>query len=159
MVSSSREASGATQLEITPCQSSFATQSSPVATASRPAPKTEMQCEQDMIAASVAELSRQARRQQIARLTTAVTSAWTRNVDRLLRPSREAQQRKDLLERMDNMPSYMLKDIGVSRDQVGRFCHTNDYGMLVELVPAAHETPAIRPTAVVEGRGLAYAAQ
>ena len=60
---------------------------------------------------------------------------------------------------MDNMPSYMLKDIGVSRDQVGRFCHTNDYGMLVELVPAAHETPAIRPTAVVEGRGLAYAAQ
>jgi uncharacterized protein YjiS (DUF1127 family) len=101
--------------------------------------RTEMQSETEMFEAKGAELSRQARHQHIARLTAPVTSSWTRILDHLTRPSREAQAQKDLLERLENMPAHMLKDIGVSRDTAGRFCHYNDYGMLVELAPATPE--------------------
>jgi uncharacterized protein YjiS (DUF1127 family) len=104
-------------------------------------PMTEMQFEQDMMEAKGAELARQARRQRISHLAGKVTSAWTRTLDRLARPRREADARKDLQKKLENMPSYMLKDIGVTRDQVGRFCHYNDYGMLVELVPGKPEAP------------------
>lgn len=107
--------------------------------------KTEMQCESEMFEAKCAELSRQSRRQRIARLTAPFTSAWASIIDRLTRPGREAQAQKDLLERLESMPAYMLKDIGVTRDSAGRFCHYNDYGMLVELAPSpepAKETPA-----------------
>ncbi len=124
--------------------------------------KSEMQTEMDLFEANGAELARQSRRQSrrqnIARLSQPVARTWARTLDLLTQASRAAQQRKDLLERMESMPSYMLRDIGVSRDQVGRFCYTNDYGMLVDLIPAAQETPATRPTAWVGGRELAYAA-
>ena len=58
------------------------------------------------------------------------------------------------------MPAYMLKDIGVTRDTAGRFCHYNDYGMLVELAPDGQETGDQSPmTDDQKGRGTAYAAQ
>ena len=117
--------------------------------------KTEMQSETEMFEAKGAELSRQARRQHIADLTAPITSAWTRIVDRVTRPSREAQAQNDLLERLEIMPAYMLKDIGVTRDTAGRFCHYNDYGMLVQLAPAGHDANE----APVEAAGqLAHAA-
>lgn len=121
--------------------------------------KSEMQTETEMFEAKGAELSREARHQRIVRLTAPVTSAWTHILDHLTRPSREAQAHKDLLERLENMPAYMLKDIGVSRDTVGRFCHYNDFGMLVELAPSAHEMPAPSFDAEIEGRQPAYAAR
>jgi hypothetical protein len=104
--------------------------------------KTKMQSEAEMFEAKCAELSCKARRQRIDRLTAPFSSAWTRIVERLTRPSREAQAHSNLLARLENMPAYMLKDIGVTRDTAGRFCHHNDYGMLVELAPAGNETPA-----------------
>jgi len=117
--------------------------------------KTEMQSETEMFEAKCAELSRQVRRQSVARLTAPFTSIWSRIVDRVTRPSREAQAHADLLERLENMPAYMLKDIGVTRDTVGRFCHYNDYGMLVQLAPAGHDANE----APVEAAGqLAHAA-
>jgi hypothetical protein len=107
----------------------------------QPGTKTEMQLEQDFIDARVAELVREVRRQRIARLTAPVTAFWTRTVDRLTRPSREAQQRKDLLGRLDSMPAYMLNDIGVVRDAVGRYCYHDDFGKLTELA-AVEPKPA-----------------
>jgi hypothetical protein len=95
-----------------------------------------MQCESELFEAKCAELSRQSRRQRIARLTAPFTSAWASIIDRLTRPSREAEAQKDLLERLESMPAYMLSDIGVMRDSEGRFCHYNDFGTLVELVPS-----------------------
>ena len=121
--------------------------------------KTEMQSETEMFEAKCAELASQARHQRITRLTAPITSAWTRMVDRVTRPSREAQAQNDLLERLESMPAYMLKDIGVTRDTGGRFCHYNDFGRLVELAPAEHETPATPSDAVIEGRQPAYAAR
>ena len=121
--------------------------------------KTGMQSEAEMFEAKCAELSRQARRQRMSRLTAPFTSAWADIVDGLTRPSREAQAHSDLLERLENMPAYMLKDIGVTRDTVGRFCHYNDYGMLVELGPDGQETPATPANAAIEGRQTAYAAR
>jgi uncharacterized protein YjiS (DUF1127 family) len=121
--------------------------------------KTEMQTETEMFEAQGAELAREARRQSIARLAAPVARTWGRTVDRLTRASRAAQQRKDLLERMETMPAYMLKDIGVSRDQAGRFCFTNDYGMLVDLAPVPEKKPAAWPTVPVGGGALAYAAR
>lgn len=105
---------------------------------------TEMELEHDMFEANACELSRQARHQRIARLTGSLTTAWAGFVDRLTRPGRELQHRKDLLEQLETMPAYMLVDIGVTRDDVGRFCFYNDFGMLVELAPSpepAKETP------------------
>jgi hypothetical protein len=117
--------------------------------------KTEMQSETEMFEAKSAELSRQARRQHIANLTAPFASAWTRMVNRVTRPSREAQAHSDLLERLETMPAYMLKDIGVTRDSAGRFCHHNDYGMLVQLAPAGRDTKEVP----VEAAGqLAHAA-
>jgi hypothetical protein len=121
--------------------------------------KTEMQTESEMFEAKCAELSRQSRRQRISRMTAPFTSTWAGIVDRLTRPSREAQAHSDLLERLENMPAYMLKDIGVTRDTAGRFCHYNDYGMLVELAPTADETPATPSNAWIGARQPAYAAR
>jgi hypothetical protein len=121
--------------------------------------KTEMEAEHDMFEAIGADLASQARRRRLARLTAPFTSAWARIVDRLTRPSREAQAHNDLLERLESMPAYMLKDIGVTRDTAGRFCHYNDYGMLVELGPDGQETPATPADAPTEGRKTAYAAR
>jgi hypothetical protein len=121
--------------------------------------KTKMQSEAEMFEAKCAELSREARRQRIAGLTAPFSSAWTRIVERLTRPSREAQAHSDLLERLENMPAYMLKDIGVTRDTAGRFCLYNDYGMLVELAPAGQETPATPSDAWFGALQPAYAAR
>ena len=120
-------------------------------------PQPGMRSETDMFTANGAELSRQARRKNVARLAAPVTRIWAGTVGHLTRTGREAQQRKDLLDRLETMPPYMLKDIGVVRDQLGRFCHTNDYGMSVELVPAVQERSGTRSKAVASG-GLAQAA-
>jgi hypothetical protein len=116
-----------------------------------------MRSELDLFTANGAELSRQARRKNVARLAAPVARIWAGTVGHLTRTSREAHQRKELLDRLETMPPYMLKDIGVARDQLGRFCHTNAYGMSVELVPAVPARSAPRSTAGVDG-GLAYAA-
>jgi hypothetical protein len=102
-------------------------------------PMTEMQLEQDMIDATVARLAREARRQRISHLAGKVASVWTRALDRLSQPGREAEARKDLVERLESMPAYMLSDIGVIRDNKGRFCYRNDYGTLVQMVPGKPE--------------------
>jgi hypothetical protein len=118
--------------------------------------KTEMQSEAEMFEAKCAELSRQGRRQRMSRLTAPFTSTWAGIVDRVTRPSREAQAQSDLLERLESMPAYMLKDIGVTRDHAGRFCHYNDFGMLVELVPApqtAQGTPVEATGQLVRAAG------
>jgi hypothetical protein len=118
--------------------------------------KTEMQSESEMFEAKCTELALQSRRRRIARLTAPFTSAWASIFDRLTRPSREAQAQSDLLERLETMPAYMLKDIGVTRDTAGRFCHYNDFGMLVELVPApqtAQGTPVEATGQLVRAAG------
>jgi hypothetical protein len=126
----------------------------------RTGPKSEMEIEQAYIDAQVAELARQARRQRIARLTASAASVVNGIFDHLTRTGREAQQRKDLLERLETMPAYMLKDIGVVRDNAGRFCFSNDSGAMVPMVPAAPEAARVEKPARIAGVsfGQAYAA-
>jgi hypothetical protein len=95
----------------------------------------------------------------MSRLTAPFTSAFARITDRMTRPSREAQAHSDLLKRLETMPAYMLKDIGVTRNTAGNFCHYNDYGMLVELAPAGQETPATRSISWIGAHLPAYAAR
>jgi hypothetical protein len=128
----------------------------------QPGTKTEMQLEQDFIDARVAELAREARRQRVARLIAQVTSVWTPIVDRLTRPSREAQQRKDLLERLDTMPAYMLNDIGVFQDTVGRYCYHDDFGKQTEVVPVLKKPASPRRaqfSAAAAGRMVLHPAE
>jgi hypothetical protein len=119
--------------------------------------KTEMESETEMFEAKGAELSRQARRQRFARLTAPVTSALTGILEHLTRPAREAQERNNLLEQLENMPAYMLEDIGVTRDRTGRFSYCNDFGKRVELAPAGHKTPATAPEVWIKAHRPAYA--
>lgn len=102
-------------------------------------PKSEMQWETESFEAKGAELARNSRRQRVARLTNQVASTWARGLDRLTRNSRAAQERKNLLERLENLPVHLLKDMGVSRNNTGQFCHFDDFGRYVELAPAAVE--------------------
>jgi hypothetical protein len=120
--------------------------------------KTGMQSETEMFEAKGAELSRQARRQRIASLTAPVTSALTGILEHLTRPAREAQERNNLLDQLENMPAYMLEDIGVTQDQTGRFFYYNDFGKRVELAPAGHETPATAPEVWIKAHQPAFAA-
>jgi uncharacterized protein YjiS (DUF1127 family) len=115
----------------------------------------ENQTEQDLFEARDAELSQQLRRQKIAGHAAAVASVWAKLVDRMTRRSREAQARRDLREKLENMPAYMLNDIGVNRDQMGRICFRNEFGMLVELTSAKVEKPAVQARSTGK---LAYAA-
>jgi hypothetical protein len=113
--------------------------------------------EQELFEAKSADLAREARRQRIARLTGSVATTWASVLDRLTSVGREEQRRKDLKEKLENMPAYMLKDIGVIRDNAGRYCFHNDFGMLVEL---AATDPTSKPEVQIEadGRQVAYVA-
>lgn len=114
------------------------------------------QSEQELFEAKSADLAREVRRQRLARLTGSFAATWARVLDRLTRVSSEEQRRQDLKEKLENMPAYMLKDIGVTRDNVGRFCYHNDFGMLVEL---AATDPATKPDGRTgaEGHQVSYA--
>jgi uncharacterized protein YjiS (DUF1127 family) len=115
------------------------------------------QTEQEMFEAKSAELARDIRRQRLSRLTVSVAATWASVLDRLTSIGREDQRRKDLKEKLENMPAYMLRDIGVTRDNAGRFCYHNDYGMLVEL--AATDPAKTEGRAEAEGPQVAAAAQ
>ncbi len=114
--------------------------------------------ERELFEAKSAELAREIRRQRLARLAGTVAATWANVLDRLTSASREEQRRKDLKEKLENMPAYMLRDIGVTRDNAGRFCYHNDFGMLVELAATDPATKA-EGRAEPEGRQVAYAAE
>lgn len=84
-------------------------------------PKSEMQFEQDMFETMGVHLARKTRRERLVRFNARFTAAWTNLVDRVTRPGLGAQAQKALLERLQGMPSHTLKDIGVARNNAGRF--------------------------------------
>jgi hypothetical protein len=113
--------------------------------------------EQELFEAKGAELARDLRRQRLARLSGSIAATWASVRDRLTSIGREDQRRKDLKEKLENMPAYMLRDIGVTRDNAGRYCYQNDYGMMVEL--AATDPAKTEGRAEADGRQVAYAAE
>lgn len=115
--------------------------------------KTEMQAEEDLFEAKRVELAREFRRQRISRVTGGVSRVWARVLDRLTRRSRDAQAKKDLHATLEGMPAYMLQDMGVTRDNAGRFCYHDDYGMLVELVPAGQKPTVAKAEAPATAQG------
>lgn len=108
--------------------------------------KTEMQIEEELFVGRSEELARLARRQRFARIAGSVTAVWTLALNRLTEKSRKAQAHKDLMDRLENMPAYMLRDIGVSRSNKGSLCYYNDFGVQVEFAPELDASPSNEPT-------------
>lgn len=120
---------------------------------------SQEQTEQELFLAMSEELARKARRQRFARARDAVVSVWTSLADRIFRASREAQQQKELIERLEGFPPHLLDDIGVARDADGRFIFEDAFGLPVDIAtgarpgakPETGKAPAIAPMVGVAG--------
>jgi uncharacterized protein YjiS (DUF1127 family) len=108
--------------------------------------KTGMLSEREIFEAASADLARTVRRNAATKRKAAVKSVLTKAGDFLFRAGREDRRQQELVEKLEAMPAYLLDDIGVTPRLEGQFLYVNDFGMVLDLMPAKkHATKTAQP--------------